>query len=811
MLGFCALTQATARGGCGTCSHTPARLKAGKAPADGTGNIETDGVLRTYRLAIPVDYGMYQELFYQNEGQVWQFWDEVEQDLNKIYTPELGVRFQVVKDRKLIVMYPNNSPFKGMALQNIVYAATQPINDMIGEDAYDAGIWIAGKTYDLTGMAELGGVYKREYKGAAVATVNRTAIVGHELGHLFGAHHSHTNGVSAYESVEPYQGRSMMGYGGDMDFFNLYSVKEITTKLNATPYYTDNSRKTLSGQSSTVTNYPVGTPRSGNGPAIDRSSIGEALKVPAGSYFYIAVPETESAHTPAYKVHQMDLGTAGRKAKFLAHKGTADPMVPFQTEFNNQGLMVLNSDPRTVATGEYTFWLGAYDGSAADSRAPFYDVVQRKLEIVQGTPFTITAPDFSQHATFGKGELVELRWDVDQTLYPQGGSFVRILMSDDLGRTFPHVIVDRTPNDGSCTIAIPQKTVAMMPEQTDFMDKAHYPKEVRPGVIKVEIIGGGAFALSPHYPAVNAAGLPTSELKDLATLSYGGGFTVSDGATKVKFTGTPEAAVTLGEGESMPAVAQVAATSANGAPLQTTYHEETEDIGGGTEVVVRTWKATAEDGSQYAFQQRIRRPKTETGEGGTPATVEFAAGGPLMATMYYGGRNLVVPQGVTAHTYRIDGGSIVESRAYRPGDVLPKGEAVVVKAQTVGEYVFEATDTEAAPDPYNSLRGTDNAETLSAPGTKYYVLSLDSGHTPGSYGFYYQNAGGGSVDNGAHRAYLPVDEGSAMAKGYPFGVSTGIAATHCGKPEQVYDLQGLRVERPSRGLYIVGGKKRAVK
>ena len=204
-------------------------------------------------------------------------------------------------------------------------------------------------------------------------------------------------------------------------------------------------------------------------------------------------------------------------------------------------------------------------------------------------------------------------------------------------------------------------------------------------------------------------------------------------------------------------------------------------------------------------------PVIEIRDPSAPASVSVAVGESLIGTMYYGGKSLAVPAGITAHTYRLEGNTLVESVAYGEGDVIPAGEAVVVKAAAPGKYVFPEAESASGRDPQNALCGTDRRTNIADQGTKYYVLSLAEGGAAGTAGFYFQSEDGASVANAAHKAYLPVSDGVALAKGYPFGVSTQVSSPVANRRAGVYDLQGRKASTARPGLYIVGGKKALVK
>ena len=65
----------------------------------------------------------------------------------------------------------------------------------------------------------------------------------------------------------------------------------------------------------------------------------------------------------------------------------------------------------------------------------------------------------------------------------------------------------------------------------------------------------------------------------------------------------------------------------------------------------------------------------------------------------------------------------------------------------------------------------------------------------------------------ANKAYLPSGGSSTNILSLTFGSLTGIETATQAQPGQkaVFDLQGRRVEKAQKGLYIVNGKKVLVK
>lgn len=127
------------------------------------------------------------------------------------------------------------------------------------------------------------------------------------------------------------------------------------------------------------------------------------------------------------------------------------------------------------------------------------------------------------------------------------------------------------------------------------------------------------------------------------------------------------------------------------------------------------------------------------------------------ATLYYGEENLIVPEGVEAHTYTMNEGVLEEVKTYAEGEVIPKGQAVVLEGGA-GNHEFIVTPVVGVgPSVANVLKGSDEAA-LTTGGTYFYGLSLNSENVLSSVGFYWMADGGAAFTNGAHKAYLALDE-----------------------------------------------------
>ena len=159
-----------------------------------------------------------------------------------MYLRDLGVRFEVVKDERLIIKDEKDETFA--SYRNADYVkdnSTRIVNELIGENSYDAGIslvYTISQASGIRGLAYLNGIYNKETKAAAVAVLTKE-VIAHEIGHLFGGKHTFGShkGSAAWDSekTEYSSGTSVMSYGSPRDFFSLSSIQRIRERLTKVP------------------------------------------------------------------------------------------------------------------------------------------------------------------------------------------------------------------------------------------------------------------------------------------------------------------------------------------------------------------------------------------------------------------------------------------------------------------------------------------------------------------------------------------------------------------------------------------------
>lgn len=208
-----------------------------------------------------------------------------------------------------------------------------------------------------------------------------------------------------------------------------------------------------------------------------------------------------------------------------------------------------------------------------------------------------------------------------------------------------------------------------------------------------------------------------------------------------------------------------------------------------------------------------------------PTTGSFSITDAGFAT-YYTDKAFVMPenvQGGIVTKANNETSQLTVSYNYQPGTVVPAKTPIVLKGEK-GDYTVNYTTSEETAPAGNMLYGADNVDAdgmtfVEGTNVKYYKLALGN---DGKCGFYWGAADDAAFEYTANRAFLAIDitDASQAPEGFSLdgdGGTTGIDGVMNGNDgsQKIYTITGVyagkSLDKLPKGIYIVGGKKVAVK
>ena len=208
-----------------------------------------------------------------------------------------------------------------------------------------------------------------------------------------------------------------------------------------------------------------------------------------------------------------------------------------------------------------------------------------------------------------------------------------------------------------------------------------------------------------------------------------------------------------------------------------------------------------------------------------PTTGSFSITDAGFAT-YYTDKAFVMPenvQGGIVTKANNETSQLTISYNYQPGTVVPAKTPIVLKGEK-GDYTVNYTTSEETAPAGNMLYGADNVDAdgmtfVEGTNVKYYKLALGN---DGKCGFYWGATDGAAFEYTANRAFLAIDitDASQAPEGFSLdgdGGTTDIDGVMNGNDDsqKIYTVTGVyagkSLDKLPKGIYIVGGKKVAVK
>ena len=458
-------------------------------------------------MALPVDYSIYNStFFYKDVNRVKAFWYATIAFVNELYRNDVGVDFTLIDDEALIFTAEKDQLFRrGSRANDVVNDGTITLNKHYDPKKYDLAVILTDYREKYNGMAAVYSAYEQHNKANATARPIKPSTIAHEMGHMFGADHTFSNGGQYSSKTEIDAGQSIMSYGHEYprDFFSLISLETIRRFLgNSMAYYADEARTQGKRVEGTGSNLVYGVKSNNQPPVLDRSHLKKEYVIPKDTYFQFYLTGTDAENdTITYIAHQADRRFHSTKsnARFMTYKGKTNGNIRFETTWfekeRNTFVPIAATSPLNYTSGIFTFWLAAADHNRADrNHVVKYDVEEVKVKIAEGKPFQIQDFDngtWERNRTYKGGQLLTLHWQVDENIFGKD-SKVRILLSDDSGKTYKYILKESADNNGTCDVILPNINIGTT--------HGHFGKQRGQGVIKIEVIDGLAFALSCTKP-----------------------------------------------------------------------------------------------------------------------------------------------------------------------------------------------------------------------------------------------------------------------------------------------------------------------
>ena len=385
--------------------------------------------------------------------------------VNGVYERDLAITLQLIANDNLLVFL--NAATDGYSNGNTSSMLTEnqsKCNTIIGSLNYDIGHVFGTSGGGLSGQ---GVVCGNSIKAWGVTAVSQPVgdpfdidYVAHEMGHQLGASHTFNNScndnINLGTAFEPGSGSTIMAYAGicapnvqthSDAYFHGISLQEIgayvtTAAGNVCPVKINIGNHAPTVDAGANRTIPKSTPFSLTAAAADAD--GDAL-----TYCWEQMdneqspmpPVSTSAGGPLFRSLAPDGSPTRyfpRLPDLISNTGYAWEKLPGVARAMNFRVTVRDNHPGGGCTADDNLVLTV----AANAG-----------------PFVVTAPNTA--VTWYVGDMQTVSWNVANTdIAPVNCAMVRISLSTDGGLTYPTVLADNVPNNGSAQVEVPNQLSA---------------------------------------------------------------------------------------------------------------------------------------------------------------------------------------------------------------------------------------------------------------------------------------------------------------------------------------------------------------
>lgn len=430
------------------------------APAESQEVLAGDCKHRQYRLALSCT-GEYATFHGGTKPLVLAAMNTSMNRVNGLYEKDFAISMQIIPNNDtLIFLNASTDPFTNNNGSTMLGQNQTTVTQRIGSANYDIGhVFSTGGG----GIAQLGAVCSANSKargvtgsGAPVGDPFDIDYVAHEMGHQFGGNHCYNNSCGGNRNdataMEPGSGSTIMAYAGicspnvqnnSDDYFHAINIQEIVAfAVNgsgnscAVKTVTGNTGPTVNN----VPNYniPKSTPFALTAPASDVDA-GDVLTwcwEQMDAQIATMPPVATSTGGPLFRSYDPVASPTRyfpRLPDLVANTTNQWEKLPSVARTMNFRVVVRDNHPGGGCTAE--------------------DNVQ---VVVSGTagPFVVSVPN--TNVIWYVGETQTVTWNVAGTdASPVNCANVRILLSTDGGYTYPVVLAENVPNNGSAVVTVP--------------------------------------------------------------------------------------------------------------------------------------------------------------------------------------------------------------------------------------------------------------------------------------------------------------------------------------------------------------------
>ena len=443
---------------------------------------KTTGALKTYRFAVAgtaeytAFWGDNDDTNGTNQEDALAAVANTVNRMNEVLEVDLGVRLELVTTASLLYTDTTTDPFTG----NFNDEIQETLTAEVGEANYDIGhLFHRGSANGDAGS--VGNVCQNGQKGSAFSSHPFTATNGsggnflsdyfdidyviHEVGHQFGALHTFAHNTEGYDvNSEPGSGSTIMSYAGivngqDMQrhsdpYFHYHSIQNIKDYLAG-----------YSCQSTLATTNQI--------PQVE---AGQNYTIPKGTAYTLTAVATDT-DSLTYCWEQLDSGVV-RSEDFgpnLLTGSTNRSLLPTTSSKRTIPRMMsvlagnLTETNPTIGSGWETVslverdlrWgITVRDRDQANPSGVGFSAQDSMTITVEGDagPFVVRSQDQSS-VQWLSGSNERIVWDVANTNQaPINTTSVSVYLSLDGGATFPHLLANSIPNNGSAFIVVPGNT-----------------------------------------------------------------------------------------------------------------------------------------------------------------------------------------------------------------------------------------------------------------------------------------------------------------------------------------------------------------